>query len=559
MGVVRIRFLFVALCITSFLFGQTAPETYWVQFTSKAGTPYSLALPGEYLSQRAIERRQRQGIAIDSLDLPIDPANVDALMQWGQFELVNRSKWMNAVTIRTTDTLALDTLAFAPFLQQMRMVQGGPEAGKARSEKFPVPAKNEVGGYYHSIYGKAYRQVSMMNLHLLHDQGGARGEGMLIGVLDSGFDGVDSSATFAALRDRGGIVHTQDLAYPGSDVYQEHWHGRSVLSTMAGQLPGEYLGTAPMANYALFRTEVESSEYIWEEDNWIAGAEVADSLGCDVLNTSLGYTQFDDSLTDHTYADLDGMTTRISIAAGIAARKGMIPVNSAGNSGQGDWYYIGAPADAFDILAVGAVNNDRQVAAFSSRGPSADGRVKPDVSAVGSGTMALSPWGEEIIAINGTSFSSPVTAGGVACLWQLHQDRTAQQVMQAVRESASQWDGPNDSIGFGIPDLWRAHLLLGGEDLTGLVSTDIFSVRPVPFTDHFVVDMYAGDATVLEMRLVDMSGRVVWSKYAPVESRVYTLLRVGDEHMQRIDAGMYVLQLLMGDVQQAMPVVKAMR
>ena len=195
------------------------------------------------------------------------------------------------------------------------------------------------------------------------------------------------------------------------------------------------LGTAPNADYVLLRTENADSEFIVEEDNWVSGAEIADSIGCDVLNTSLGYTEFDDTAQNHTYADLDGQTARISIAAGIASRKGMIPVNSAGNSGEDDWHYIGAPADAFDILAVGAVNNERMVAPFSSRGPSADGRVKPDVCAVGWGAIGLGIDGLRPDPLNGTSFSSPITCGLVACLWQLHRDKSAHEVMDAVRQA----------------------------------------------------------------------------------------------------------------------------
>src|SRR5690606_23509662 len=232
-------------------------------------------------------------------------------------------------------------------------------------------------------YGAAFTQVSMMNGHLLHEL--SHGEGILIGVLDSGFDRADSIPAFQELRDRSGIVATRDLVDHDGDVYDDHYHGRSVLSAMAAIWEGQLVGTAPGADYVLIRTEDADSEFIVEEDNWVAGAEYADSLGCDVLNTSLGYSRFDDTLQNHTYADMDGYTTRIIIAAGIASSKGMIPVNSAGNSGESDWYYITAPADAHDILAVGAVGSMAESAPFSSHGPSADGRVKPYVASIGWG------------------------------------------------------------------------------------------------------------------------------------------------------------------------------
>ena len=538
---------------------QTGPSRYWVRFTDKVNTPYSLSQPEAFLSQRALDRRQKQGIVVDSLDLPVDPAYIDALLQWGDFQLVNQSRWMNAVTIRTTDTLALDSLVLAPFVVQVRRTDTPARDPKRLPDKFPELEKTEIGVHYQGIYGAAFRQVSMMNLHLLHEQAGARGEGMLIGVLDSGFDGVDSADLFTPLRQRDGIRLVRDVAIPGGDVYQEHWHGRSVLSVMAADDPGRLVGTAPRADYALLRTEFEASEYIWEEDNWIVGAELADSLGCDVLNTSLGYTTFEDSLTDHSYADMDGQTTRISIAAGIAVEKGMVVVNSAGNSGNGSWFHIGAPADAFGILAVGAVRADRNTASFSSRGPSADGRVKPDVAAVGVGCAALSPWDDRVIGLNGTSFSSPLVAGAAACLWQLHPGRSNVEIMDAIRRSASQWDAPDAEQGYGIPDLWRAHLLLGGRDLTALSAAQVLQVQPVPFNTFFVVELYTGTADRVKLQLTDAAGRIAWQAEQVVDPEAYLQLRVEDEPLQRLDAGVYVLQAEVGGTMLARRVVKSAR
>ena len=538
--------------------GQTAPATYWVQFTDKANTPYTLSAPEGYLSPRAIARRESQGIAIDSLDLPVDPAYISGLLAAGQFHLHNVSRWFNAVTITSTDTLALDTVQQLPFVKAMRMVQDGRPRISPAAGKFPTATKAdvEIGGTYASVYGASLRQVSMMNAHLLHAKANARGEGMLIGILDSGFDQADSLPAFDELRERNGIVYSEDLVNHDGDVYGDHWHGRSVLSVIAGHLRGKMLGIAPNVDVVLLRTENADSEYLVEEDNWVSGAERADSIGCDVLNTSLGYTTFDDSTQDHTWADLDGLTTRISIAAGIASRKGMIPVNSAGNSGSSDWHYISAPADAVDILAVGAVNDDRVVASFSSRGPSIDGRVKPDVSAVGWGTIGLGFDGTDIARINGTSFSGPLVAGGVACLWQLHQGRTAQEVMDAVRRSASHFDQPNDAIGYGIPDLWRAHLLLGGEDLTSLSTPQILSIQPVPFTDAFEISLYSGPSQRLVLDLWDAAGRQVWSAERSIDSEAYVRFLVTDGALLSLRSGFYVLRASLGQAELTQPVLK---
>lgn len=537
---------------------QTAPATYWVQFTDKAGTPWSFSVPEDYLSPRAISRRQAQGIALDSLDLPVDPAYINALLATGQFQVHNVSRWFNAVTITSTDTLALDTLHLLPFVKQVRTFQDGAPHGLRTVDKFPTMTKGdiEIGATYASEYGASLRQVSMMNAHLLHTHGNARGEGMLIGILDSGFDQADSLPAFGDLRDRGGILYTEDLVSHDGDVFGDHWHGRSVLSVITGHLPGKLLGIAPNADVVLLRTEDAGTEYLVEEDNWVSGAERADSIGCDVLNTSLGYTTFDDSTQDHSYADLDGLTTRISIAAGIAARKGIIPVNSAGNAGSSNWRYISAPADAIGILSVGAVNDDRVVASFSSRGPSVDGRVKPDVSAVGWGSIGLGFDGTDIARISGTSFSGPLVAGGVACLWQLHPDKNAQEVMDAVRRSASHFDQPNDSIGYGIPDLWRAHLLLGGEDLTRLSAPQILSVQPMPFTDHFEVSLYSGPSQRLLLDLWDATGRKVWSAERGIDSEAYVRFLVTDGALLNLRSGIYVMRASLGYGEMTVPVMK---
>lgn len=540
---------------------QTGPATYWVQFTDKASTPYSLAAPEQFLSARSLERRQKQSIALDESDLPVDPAYVNALLAAGDFELVNVSKWFNAVTIRSTDTLALDTISALPFVQQLRIseITWDPSSTTPRNDqgasKYPTFLKQEIGDEYATRYGASFRQIEMMNGHLLHDAG-AEGQGMLIGVLDSGFDQADSLHTFNELRERGGIVLTRDMAYHDGDVYSDNYHGRSVLSVMAGHWPGRLLGTAPGADYVLLRTEVADSEYLWEEDNWIAGAELCDSIGCDVLNTSLGYTQFDDSLTDHSYADMDGRTTRISIAATMAARKGMIPVNSAGNSGHDDWRFIGAPADADSILAVGAVGNDRIIAGYSSYGPSFDGRVKPDVAATGYATIGLGVSGTQVQPINGTSFSGPLVAGLVACLWQLHPDRSGQEIVQAVRRSASQYDSPDDRKGYGIPDFYRAHLLLNGTDRTALESNIVFGTWPSPFADVFHVELFTGSATQLDLALYDTMGRVAWRATDFLEPDTYKIARVGDATLRSLPAGAYVLDLWLGAINERSVVVK---
>ena len=316
---------------------------------------------------------------------------------------------------------------------------------------------------------------------------------------------------------------------------------------------GEYLYVTGYAKAAeAFVREVAARE------NAAKRAEIADSIGCDVLNTSLGYTDFDDSTMDHTRADLDGLTTRISIAAGIASRKGMIPVQSAGNSGASEWHYISAPADAIDILTVGAVDEDRAVTAFSSRGPTIDGRVKPDACAVGLGTIGVSGSGTDVERINGTSFSSPLVCGLTACLWQLHPEQNAHAIMDAVRRSASHFHQPNDSMGYGIPDFWRAHLLLGGTDLTGLNAPTFFNVYPLPFSNALNIELFTGESDQITIDLFDVTGRAVLTRVLAVEPRIYQQFRLEDAEIIALPNGHYTLcASLGGRAELTRPLIKA--
>lgn len=508
MGMLRSTVLISAVCAITAV-AQIGPDTYWVQFTDKDATPYSIGEPEQFLSARSIERREAQGIAIDETDLPVDPAYISAVLAAGDVQLVNRSKWFNAITIRSTDAFALDAIEQLPFVSTVRATRRLTLDMPQPVEKFTLeaPPSMMLRGGQPEDYGLSWNQIFIHNGHLLHGFE-AKGQGMLIGVLDSGFEDADSLAAFADLRAREGIVLTRDMVNHDGDVYDDHWHGRSVLSCMTGILPGYLQGTAPLADYALVRTEEVAFEMVVEEDNWVAGAELLDSLGCDVLNTSLGYTTFDDSLLDHTYEQLDGLTTRISIAAGMAARKGMIPVQSAGNNGWSPWHYISAPADAYDILAVGAVGNQGQFAGFSGWGPSADGRVKPDVMAVGWGAIGLRLEGDSVASINGTSFSSPIMAGLVACLWQLHPERNAHDVMDAVRRSAHLWLAPNDSMGYGIPDFMVAHAWL---DLTANVQDGAvisgMLVSPNPFERSVRLGLPGAHDGMAQFMVIDALGR----------------------------------------------------
>lgn len=464
---------------------QIAPDHHWVGFADKVGCGVDLNDPEagrQLLSERALDRRARHGIALDSLDLPVPPARISAVLSVGETEagrpvqLLHRSKWFNGIVIRL-DTALVDSAGAAEVLAGIAALDGIIETRSctwhetARPLDLPPIARPRSLQEHQSGpegYGMAWDQTRQLRLDLLHGLG-HRGEGMLVGVLDSGFDRVDTNPAFARAHANGRITIGGNFPNGGAAsqwIYSEHAHGAMVLSTMVGHLDASgdepYLGTAPDAAYVLFRTEDVHWEHLVEEYHWVSAAERADSMGCDVLNTSLGYSLFDDAAANHSPAELDGNTFRITQASDIAATKGMLVLNSAGNSGNSPWEKITAPADGDSVLAVGAVDVFGQHASFSSYGPSADGRVKPDLCATGRDAAYVHPDGS-IRTGNGTSFSSPILCGAATSLWSAHPDQPAWAIRRALLESASQWAAPDTVRGFGIPDLWAAHLALGGE------------------------------------------------------------------------------------------------
>jgi len=428
----------------STLFAQDGAFRYFVSFKNKANTTFSLNTPEEFLSQKTINKRELFAIPIDSTDLPVNIEYVTAL-QYAGVTIENKLKWFNGVVVSTFDNLLVETLNHQ-FIDTI-IGFGSWQNSKIVGEKWNV-------NYDVLDYGDAYNQLEMLGGNKLHEKGFA-GEGMTIAVIDAGFYKVDELEFFADIQNQ--ILATYDFVDGNSNVYDDHTHGMMVLSTMGGK--GEMTGTAPEANYILLRTEDVFSENLIEEYMWVCAAEYADSAGADIINSSLGYTTFDDALQNHTYEDMDGETTPISIGAGIACSKGIIVVNSAGNSGSSSWHFIGAPADNFDVLSVGAVDENEEIASFSSYGPNADGALKPNVVAQGKNTVIISS-SDTVRTGNGTSFSSPITAGMVACIWGAQPNQTPAAVKGAIYKSADRYLNPDDQFGYGIPNYYNAYQLL---------------------------------------------------------------------------------------------------
>ncbi|MBR2205371.1 MAG: S8 family serine peptidase [Prevotella sp.] len=432
----------------------------------KQGSPHSLEHPGRWLSHKAVERRKRQGIALDSTDLPVSAKYLrqieNSLSQRQQGErrskaewvIVGTSRWNNTVLVRSNDTTLLRHLATLDCITQSQCVWTSPDS----IDRYVKHTYHETFNPWDSIkgvtYGNGKDQLEMLQGQRLHNIG-LRGKGMTIAVLDGGFQNVNVIPAFM----RGNIIGTKDFVYPNSPFfYQETDHGTKVLSAMAANVPNVLIGTAPEARYWLLRCEDQQTEQPVEEDYWAMAAEFADSAGVDIINSSLGYNDYD-SIPDYYHQrDLDGQTALISRTASMLAKKGIILVNSAGNSGMGPWKKISFPADANDILTVGAVNMEKKNAPFSGVGATQDGRVKPDVMALGSPASLISGRGS-IIRDMGTSFSTPLVAGLVACLWQALPEKTALEIIELVRQTGSNAKDPDNIFGYGIPNFWRAYMI----------------------------------------------------------------------------------------------------
>lgn len=416
----------------------------------KAGGVCSLARPADFLSPKAIARRERQHIAVDSTDLPVSRRYLEALRAKGA-DVVATSRWENTAVVRGRSLSALKALARLPFVSDARLVWRSPDSVSVQT---PRPAvRRELAAWDDPLatdYGVAQEQTALLHGSYPHSLGW-QGAGMTIAVLDGGFMNVDRIEAFRGVR----IIGTADMVRPAAkSIFRETDHGTKVLSTMAVNVPGRYRGTAPEAAYWLIRCEDSETEQLVEEDWWAEAAEYADSVGADIITTSLGYHEFDHREMNHTYRDLDGQTALCSRAASRLAAKGILLVCSAGNDGMGAWKKINVPADARDIITVGAVTPQGKNAAFSSIGPTADNRVKPDLMAQGSPAAVITGRGT-ILNDMGTSFAAPQIAGLAACLWQAMPRKTAREMLTILRQLGSQHDTPDNIYGYGLPDFSR--------------------------------------------------------------------------------------------------------
>ncbi|HPF50562.1 MAG TPA: S8 family serine peptidase [Draconibacterium sp.] len=531
----------LTLFFVFFLMLSTTAQNYFrIAFTDKNNSPFTLDHPEDYLSERAIQRRVNQNIEIDSLDLPVNQNYIDSVLTL-DVSFVHASKWLNEITVATSYE-TIDFILSWSFVKEIQLTKPGVMT-KSAHHKFAEEQITESLPIDTSLYGASVYQVGMLNGQFLHEKG-YRGEGIQIAVLDAGFEKADQLPAFDSLWLNGQILGTRDFVTPDSDFWSTDSHGMSVLSTMGGNIPGQLIGTAPEASYLLLRSEDKATEYIIEEDNWAVAAEYADSAGVDVINSSLGYYTFNDPSTDHTYADMDGKTTRVTQAANITASRGILVFASAGNERDKDWFRIIAPSDGTNVIGVGAVDKNMVPASFTSAGPAYGGAIKPNVAAMGYLTAAQLTNGN-VGLVRGTSFSSPVMAGMAASLWSMFPEKTAVEIKEAIERSASQYNSPDSLLGYGIPDMKIASELLGYNSTENIETLSSWKVFPNPVKDQLVIWALLTPTQNVQIELYSLQGNVLkrWIKSAGQKIILNDL--------PALTTGMYVLRINNGSANES--------
>lgn len=537
------------VCIVLFLssyFGHSQ-EDAWVYFNDKPNSEFYFNNPLEMLTQRALDRRENQNIALDIKDVPIFQPYKDAIMASPGIIVKAQSKWLNALHIRgeVADIQNLSLLSFVDHIQfANRNLNSSGKIKSSTATKVLNRVSKVLETNLNFDYGTSANQVQMLNADFLHQQN-FTGSGKVIAVMDAGFPGVNTSPVFERLRDNNQILGGYNFVDRNTDYYTRNSHGALVLSTMGGFKTGQLVGTAPDASYYLFITEDADTENPIEETNWVEGAEVADSLGVDIINTSLGYFDYDNPNYSYTYEDMNGTTSFISRGAAVAFSRGMICVASAGNSGNNTLNpHIGAPADTSTILSIGAVMFDEIRAYFSSIGPSFDGRIKPDIMAQGQDAVVASVAGV-VGTANGTSFSGPIMSGAIASFWQAFPDLTNQQVVDFVKQSADRYANPNNQYGYGIPDFQAA--FTNAQLSVSNVIIDRFLVYPNPINDMLFIS-FPKDFVEVHFLLYNALGQKVIEKHLNSSDISFSI--------NTISSGVYSYKIKVNSFEQTGKIIK---
>lgn len=515
-------FTFLILFFSSAVFSQVE-EDAWVYFSGKPNAQQYLDAPLTMLSQRALDRRTNQNIAFNITDAPLEKLYVNQIKASAGITIMSKSKWLNALHIRGTQA-NINALKLLTFVEKVVFADKALNiTSKKVSENKIAQTKEKLKTEINYNYGTSANQIQMLNGQVLHQQN-YTGSGKIIAVLDAGFPGVNTAQPFENLRTNNRILGGYDFVSRSENFYAGDDHGTMVLSTMGGYKENALVGTAPDASYYLFITENNLSENPVEESLWVEAAEKADSLGVDIITTSLGYFAFDKTNYSHTYSDMNGTTTFISRGAEMAFSKGIFVVASAGNEGNTAEPHVGAPADAISVLTVGSVDNAKVKSSFSSIGPTFDNRIKPDVMAQGTAAVVSTTTGT-ITTINGTSFSCPIMAGMVACLWQAFPAKTNKEIRKMIVESADKFTSPNNNYGYGIPNFGST---LGTEKF--IASSDAFSVFPNPVQSDISFS-FLNESNTASVAIYSILGQKLIEKQITTQNPVLSL--------QALKSGLY--------------------
>lgn len=545
----------VAIWMFTALSGYGQPGYHIIFLKDKQHNNFSVQHPQQFLSDRAISRRAKHGVATDSTDLPVSAFYLNQLKQIGGIQVISSSKWLNAVLVHINDYSAVEAaIQLLPFVrfQHRAAKQSGSFKPKFesvfdidQSKKNQSSATTDDEAYY----GYSYNQINIHEGEFLHKKG-FKGEGMLIAMLDAGYNKYNSIFLFDSLRLNGRIAGEKDFVDFDNSTTEDNDHGRNCLGVMAANSPGVMVGTAPNATYWLLRTEDVSIEMPVEEYNWVTGAEFADSAGVDLLTSSLGYNLFDDASLNHSYADFYTNATMISKGASIAVSKGMIVMNSAGNEGNNAWKYLIFPADADGVCAVGATNALGQPAGFSSYGY--PGKIKPDIVSVGWGTYVAGLNGP--VTSNGTSFSNPNIAGLIACLWQAFPQFKNSEILDAVYRSSHRYTTPDNVFGYGLPNMRKAYTLLKKKQNEDVYGSEFLFVTPLIFEDTLYVKLIAQTSGSAVLQLVNQQYEVVQTKLLTTEEQEVYTLRI--DSLKMLLPGSYYLKYSAGAYSRTVEVKK---
>ena len=505
----KIHIIIIITILSLFKAEYLFAQKWAVYFTDKKNSTYSIDDPEKFLSQRAIDRRSKYNVEITEADIPVNESYIEQLKELGA-TVLGTSRWFNLALV-SVDQAGKDLIGKLDFVD--RIVYVCPENPKVITLSSDFAYEHWKKATFNSIqnvddgittanYGPAIAQIEQLNGIPLHNRG-YTGSGVLICIIDAGFKDADKLGAFQHIRDRNGIVLERDIINPGGNIYQEHVHGTQVMSCMGGKIDGSFLGTAPDADYALLRAENVDFEYLIEEYALVIGLEVADSIGSDIINVSLGYSRFDDISMDHDYVtEMDGRTAPSSIAAYMAVKRGIFICVAAGNTNLSNWPWIDTPGDVPEVLTVGAVGNNGNITFFSSIGPNSAGYPKPDIVALGDGTSAVGLENKPE-TVSGTSFSAPVVCGLVACLIQAYPQITPLELKEMIIKTGDKYGNYSDSYGYGIPDFDKIY-----SDYTGIPfikqSSDTRAF-PNPVIDNLHIETKEKMSKII---IYDISGRV---------------------------------------------------